>query len=64
MNNNVLHGRQFCCAPLPLMSLIVSHKGQKAYVYLIPFVESDEEVFLKTVIPGGKATKSYLGEGK
>ena len=29
------------------------------YVYLIPFVESDEEVFLKTIIPSRKATKSY-----
>jgi len=28
------------------------------YVYLVPFVESDEEVFLKTIIPSRKATKS------
>lgn len=28
-------------------------------VYLVPFVESDEEVFLKTVIPNRKATKVY-----
>ena len=34
------------------------------YVYLVPFAETDEEVFLKTVIPSRKATKSYLGEGK
>ena len=34
------------------------------YVYLVPFVESDEEVFLKTIIPSQKATKSYLGEGE
>lgn len=33
-------------------------------VYLVPFVETDEEVFLKTIIPSRKATKSYLGEGK
>lgn len=32
------------------------------YVYLVPFVETDEEVFLKTIIPSRKATKSYLGE--
>jgi uncharacterized DUF497 family protein len=32
------------------------------YVYLIPFVELEEEVFLKTIIPSRKATKSYLGE--
>ncbi len=31
------------------------------YVYLVPFVESEEEVFLKTVIPSRKATNKYLG---
>jgi uncharacterized DUF497 family protein len=34
------------------------------YVYLIPFVESEEEVFLKTIIPSRKATKKYLGGEK
>ena len=34
------------------------------YVFLVPFVESDEEVFLKTIIPSRKATKSYLSKGK
>ena len=34
------------------------------YVYLVPFVESDDEVFLKTIIPSRKATKSYFGEGE
>jgi len=29
------------------------------YVYLVPFVESDEEVFLKTIIPSRKATRQY-----
>lgn len=33
----------------------------EAYVYLVPFVESEEEVFLKTVFPSRKATKLYLG---
>ena len=32
------------------------------YVYLVPFVESDEEVFLKTIIPSRKATKHYVGK--
>lgn len=31
------------------------------YVYLIPFVESDTEFFLKTIIPSRKMTKQYLG---
>jgi uncharacterized DUF497 family protein len=30
------------------------------YAYLVPFVESEEEVFLKTIIPSRKATKKYL----
>lgn len=33
------------------------------YVYLVPFVESDQEVFLKTIIPSRKATRKYLKEG-
>jgi acyl-CoA thioesterase len=32
------------------------------YVYLVPFVENDQEFFLKTVIPSRKMTKQYLGE--
>jgi len=32
------------------------------YVYLVPFVEDDKLVFLKTIIPSRKATKQYLGE--
>ena len=48
------------------------YKGQRIfvvdidnYVYLVPFVENDDEVFLKTIIPSRKATKKYLkGEAK
>lgn len=29
------------------------------YVYLVPFVESDDEIFLKTIIPSRKATRHY-----
>jgi len=43
------------------------YRGQRSfvvrveeYVYLVPFVESDAEVFLKTIIPSRKATKQYL----
>lgn len=32
------------------------------YIYLVPYVESQKEIFLKTVIPSRKATKAYLGE--
>ena len=43
------------------------YKGQKIlvvqidnYVYLVPFVETDDAVFLKTIIPSRKATRKYL----
>ena len=32
----------------------------EGYIYLVPFVEQDGMVFLKTVIPSRKATKKYL----
>jgi uncharacterized DUF497 family protein len=42
------------------------YPGQKVYavmiedyVYLVPFVESERGVFLKTIIPSRKATKLY-----
>jgi uncharacterized DUF497 family protein len=31
------------------------------YAYLVPYVESGTEVFLKTIIPSRKATKKYGG---
>jgi len=34
------------------------------YAYLVPFIESDEEIFLKTIIPSRKATKRYTDEGE
>ena len=30
------------------------------YAYLVPFIEKNEIVYLKTVIPSRKATKKYL----
>ena len=32
------------------------------YVYVVPFVESDERIFLKTIIPSRKMKKKYLGD--
>ena len=31
------------------------------YAYLVPFVEDESEIFLKTMIPNRKATEKYLG---
>lgn len=35
--------------------------GWRGYVYLVPFVESDEKIFLKTIIPSRKMNKQYGG---
>ena len=32
------------------------------YVYLVPFVEDEHTMFLKTIIPSRIATKQYLSE--
>ncbi|MEA2098356.1 MAG: toxin [Patescibacteria group bacterium] len=52
---------------------IIEHKNQKKYpdqkmfvvsinnyAYLIPFIENDQKIFLKTIIPSRKATKKYI----
>lgn len=31
------------------------------YAYLVPFVESENEIALKTIIPSRRATRIYLG---
>lgn len=30
------------------------------YVYLVPYVEDDDHLFLKTIIPSRQATRDYL----
>lgn len=39
------------------MIFIIEHEN---YAYLIPFVENDKKIFLKTIIPSRKATEKYL----
>ncbi|HPH11612.1 MAG TPA: BrnT family toxin [Thermotogota bacterium] len=34
------------------------------YCYLVPFIETEEEIFLKTIIPSRKYTKKYLKGGQ
>jgi len=31
------------------------------YAYLVPYVEDEQDIFLKTVMPSRKATRQYLG---
>ena len=33
----------------------------RGYIYIVPFIENDNEWFLKTIIPSRKFTKKYLG---
>jgi uncharacterized DUF497 family protein len=42
----------------PGQRLFVVQIGE--YAYLVPYVEDEHEVFLKTIIPSRKATKTYL----
>lgn len=32
------------------------------YIYLVPYIENENEIFLKTIYPSRKFTKIYLGE--
>lgn len=41
--------------------LVVGHEG---YVYLVPYVEEEAYLFLKTIIPSRKATREYLNRGE
>lgn len=34
------------------------------HAYLVPYVETNEVIFLKTMIPSRKATRKYLGGAK
>jgi hypothetical protein len=35
--------------------------GINHYAYLVPYVEDNDELFLKTIIPSRKATEKYFG---
>ncbi len=34
------------------------------YAYLVPYVESEDEIFLKSIMPSRKATRDFLSGGK
>jgi uncharacterized DUF497 family protein len=36
----------------------------REYAYLVPYVESNQEIFLKSIIPSRKATRDFLTGGK
>ena len=41
---------------------LISVVSVNNYAHLVPYIESEESVFLKTIIPSRKATKKYIGE--
>jgi uncharacterized DUF497 family protein len=34
----------------------------RKYIYLVPYIENTEEIFLKTIYPSRKFTNIYLGD--
>jgi hypothetical protein len=34
------------------------------YAYLVPYVESEKEIFLKSIMPSRKATRDFLSGDK
>lgn len=46
-------------AKYPNQRIFIVNVGD--YAHLVPFVESEESVFLKTIIPSRKMTQKYLG---
>ena len=34
------------------------------YIYSVPYIEDDDKIFLKTIIPNSKETKKYFGDKK
>jgi len=34
----------------------------RGYVYIVPFVEDEHKIFLKTIYPSRKLTRKYLGK--
>lgn len=55
--DDFLHPNQKACPGQRIMIINVAN-----YAYLIPYVENEEELFLKTIIPSRKATQQYLGD--
>jgi hypothetical protein len=41
-----------------MISVVVMER----HAYLVPFVESENEIFLKTIIPSRKASRHYVGD--
>ena len=66
----------FCVKNGKLLDIIrhtnqTKYEGQRVYVleiegyaYIVPYVENDDVIFLKTIFPSRKYTKMYLRKDK
>ena len=41
---------------------LISVVAVNSYAFLVPYIESEKGIFLKTIIPSRKATRKYIGE--
>ena len=44
----------------PNQDIFIIFISIKDYVYLVPYLETEDEIFLKTIIPSKKMNKKYL----
>jgi len=50
-------------AKYPNQSILVILITVKNYVYIVPYVEDDKSIFLKTIIPSRKMNQRYNSKG-
>jgi uncharacterized DUF497 family protein len=55
--DNVAHPNQKQYPRQRILIVIIEN-----YVFLVPFIEDEEKLFLKTIYPSRKFTRSYLNE--
>jgi len=44
----------------PNQDIFIIYIRIKEYVYLVPYVQTEDEIFLKTIIPSRKMNKKYM----
>jgi len=47
---------------VPIKHTLYPHFCYNIDACLVPYIETEDEIFLKTIIPSRKATRQYLGE--
>ena len=57
--DDFLHPNQKRYPNQRMLVIEISH-----YAYIVPYVEDEDKIFFKTIIPSRKATKKYIMKGK